>query len=406
MMMANKITVKEAMDLLAALPTVPGVETIPLFKAQRRILAEDMFAVVNVPPFDRSPYDGYAFRGEDTVNASKETPVTLRITEEIPAGKAPEGEVTPGTAAKILTGAPVPWGANAIVKYETTEFTEEYVKIFEAVKPNTDIVYAGEDVKEGQKLAEKGQVITPAVAGTLAGQGLAEVKVFRRPRAMVMCTGSELLEPGEAPQPAKIYNSNIYTISAYLESLGVDCTSGGSMPDEPELIAGHIKAALEDYDLVVTTGGASVGDYDYAARSAELTGAKVLFWKIAMKPGGSVVAAERDGKLILSLSGNPGAAITTLLRIASPYIKGLCGRKDTALEAMELVMKEAFKKKSPQQRLVRGRLSIENGVAYFISQDGQGNGVVSSFIGCDVLGEIPAGSPPVAAGEKILAYRV
>lgn len=404
--MAKKISLDQAMELLAALPTAPGAETIPLYKAQGRVLAEDVCAVVNVPPFDRSPYDGYAFRGEDTAGATADNPVTLRITEELPAGKAPTVAVTPGTAAKILTGAPVPEGANAIVKYETTEFTEEYVKIFEAVKPNTDIVYAGEDVKAGQLLAEKGDVIRPAVAGSLAGQGLAEVKVFRRPRAIVMCTGSELLEPGEAPQPAKIYNSNIYTISAYLESLGVDCASGGSMPDEPELIAGRIRDAMEDYDLVVTTGGASVGDYDYAARSAELTGAKVLFWKISMKPGGSVVAAERDGKLILSLSGNPGAAITTLLRVASPYIKRLCGCKDTELEAMELVMKEPFKKKSPQQRLVRGRLSIENGVAYFISQDGQGNGVVSSFIGCDVLGEIPAGSPPVNAGEKILAYRV
>ena len=404
--MRNKISVNEALDILADLPVAPAVETVPLFQAQGRVLAEDFRAVQNVPPFDRSPYDGYALRGEDTAAATADKPVVLRITEELPAGKAPEREVTPGTAAKILTGAPVPPGANAIVKFEVTEFTSGEVKIFEPVKPDTDIVYAGEDVKAGQLLAEKGSLLSPAIAGAMAGQGLAEVKVFRRPRAMVLCTGSELLEPGQAPEPAKIYNSNAYTISAYLGAMGVDCVSGGSMPDEPERIAQRISGALSEYDLVVTTGGASVGDYDYAVRSAELTGANVLFWKLAMKPGGSVVAAEKDGKLILSLSGNPGAAVITLLRVASAYVKRLCGRKDTGLEAMELVMKEPFKKKSPQQRLIRGQLSVENGVAYFVPRDGQGNGVISSLIGCDVLAEVPAGSPPIQAGECVRAYKV
>lgn len=404
--MVNRVDVDEALNILSQLKAEPALETVSLFRAQNRVLAEDVHAGINVPPFDRSPYDGYAVRGEDTVGASKESPVVLRISEELPAGTAPTAAVNPGYAAKILTGAPVPEGANAIIKYEQTEFTDEYVKVFSPVKPDTDIVYAGEDVRAGQLLAEKGSVISPAIAGSLAGQGIAEVKVFRRPSAAVMSTGSELLEPGQPYQPAKIYNSNTFTISAYLESMGAQCVPMGSVPDKPELIAEHINKALEECDLVVTTGGASVGDYDYAVRAAELTGARVLFWKAAMKPGGSVVAAEKDGKLILSLSGNPGAAIIALLRLASPYVKRLCGRKDAGLEGMELVLKDDFKKKSPNRRIIRGRLSIEDGVAYFVPQDGQGNGIVSSFIGCDLLGEVPAGSPPLKAGEKIWAYRV
>ncbi|MBR5381205.1 MAG: molybdopterin molybdotransferase MoeA [Oscillospiraceae bacterium] len=402
----KKISVDEAVEKLCALAQPPKTERVSLFEAQGRVLADDVTAAINVPPFDRSPYDGYALRGADTAAASRETPVTLRVVEELPAGRAPTEALTAGTASKILTGAPVPEGADAIVKFEDTAFTDDTVTLFAPVPPDTDIVYAGEDVREGTLLAGRGTVITPGIAGVFAGQGMGEIRVYRRPRAVVISTGSELLEAGEPYEPAKIYNSNTVTVSAYLALLGVDAVSGGSVPDDPDLIAQKIDKALREYDLVVTTGGASVGDYDYAGRAAERAGARLLFWKIAMKPGGSVVASEKDGKLILALSGNPGAALTTLLRVASPYIRRACGRKDWAHEPVEVVLKEDFPKKSPQQRLVRGRISIEDGTAFFVSLDGQGNGVVSSFIGCDALGEIPAGSPPLAAGEKIKAYRI
>ena len=402
----NKVSIEQAVDMLCALPRRMPAETAPLLCAQGRVLAGDVYAAVSVPPFDRSPYDGYAFRGEDTAGASRENPVTLRIVEELPAGKAPTVKLGPGEAVKILTGAPVPEGADAIVKYEETEFTAETVKIFSPVPPHTDIVPAGEDVEKGSLLLRRGSVLTPAAAGLLAGQGMAEVSVFRRPRACVFSTGSELLEAGEPPAPGKIYNSNTTTICAYLENLGCECIPAPSVPDDPERIAQCITAALGDCDLVVTTGGASVGDYDFAVRAAELTGARLLFWKIAMKPGGSVVAAEKDGKLILNLSGNPGAAVTTLLRVGAPYIKRLCGREDYLPETMTLCVKEDFKKKNPQTRIVRGRLSLEDGQAYFVPQEGQGNGMVSSFVGCDLLAELPAGSPPPKAGELIRVFRV
>jgi molybdopterin molybdotransferase len=274
------------------------------------------------------------------------------------------------------------------------------------VPPDTDIVYAGEDVAKGKLIAKRGDVIGPALAGAMAGQGIARVKVYRRPKIFVMSTGSELLEPGEELQPAKIYNSNVFTISAYLENMGAQCVSGGSVRDDAQVIAEKINAALAECDMVVTTGGASVGDYDYAVRASQMTGANVLFWKIAMKPGGSVVAAEKDGKLILSLSGNPGAATLTLLRVAAPYIKALCGMSDTAYEPIEMVLGEDFNKKSPQRRIIRGHLDLHGGKAALVPMKGQGNGMVSSMIGCDLLGDIPAGSPPLKAGDKILAYRV
>ena len=402
----KKISIDEAAEKLCAIARAPGAERVPLLSAQGRVLADDVTAAINVPPFDRSPYDGYALRGADTAGASRETPVTLRVVEELPAGKAPTVPLAPGTASKILTGAPVPEGADAIVKFEDTVFTEKTVTLSSPVAPDTDIVYAGEDVREGTLLAGRGTVVTPGVAGVFAGQGMGEVRVYKRPRAVVISTGSELLEAGEPYEKAKIYNSNTVTVSACLARLGMDAVSGGSVPDDPDLIARKIDEALSEYDLVVTTGGASVGDYDYAVCAAEKAGARVLFWKVAMKPGGSVVASEKDGKVILGLSGNPGAALTTLLRVAAPYIRKACGRKDWQNEPVEVVLKEDFPKKSPQQRLVRGYISIEGGTAFFVSLDGQGNGVVSSFIGCDALGEIPAGSPAMKAGEKIKAYRI
>lgn len=404
--MKNKISVDEAVRLLCDVPVNIKKQDVPLFGAQGRVLAEDIMAVMDVPAFDRSPYDGYAFRGEDTAGATADNPAVLRITQELVAGSAPGMRVTAGTCAKILTGAPVPEGANAIVKYEVTEFTDEYVRIFSPVRPDTDIIRAGEDVQQGELLARKGDVVTPALAGVLAGQGLAQVSVFQRPRAFVMCTGSELVSPGQPLPPGKIYNSNIYTISAYLDQMGIDCTDGGSAPDDAQLIAQRISSAMDDHDVVVTTGGASVGDYDFALRSSQLMGANVLFWKLDMKPGGSVVVSEKDGKLIINLSGNPGAAALTLLRVISVYLRRLCGRRDVLPESMTLVMLESFGKKSPQLRLIRGRMLIEDGTAYFLHSGSQGNGSVSSLVGCDVLAEIPAGSPPVEAGARVRAYRV
>jgi len=402
----NKIELDAALELLSGLPVSPGTESLPLLQAQNRILARDVSALIDVPPFDRSPYDGYAIRGEDTSDASREKPAVLRIVEELPAGTAPTVRITAGTAAKILTGAPVPEGANAIIKYELTEFDEEFVRIFEPVKPNTDIAYAGEDVRRGRVLAHRGKTISPAIAATLAGQGIDTVEVCRRPKIAVMSTGSELLEPGQPMQPAKIYNSNVYMISAYLQAMGAQSVPLGCVPDEPELIARRIDEQLSVCDMLITTGGASVGDYDFAVRSARLAGARVLFWKTAIKPGGSMVASERDGKLILGLSGSPGAAAVALLAVAAPYIKRLCGRVDAEPERLSLILGEDFPKKSTQRRLVRGRLSVEDGVALFMPMEGQGNGIASSLIGCDLLGEIPAGSPPLKAGEKITAYRV
>jgi molybdopterin molybdotransferase len=332
--------------------------------------------------------------------------VVLSITEEIPAGCVPTVALQPGQAAKILTGGPLPQGANTTVKYEETEFTASQVTIFAPCAPNSNVARAGEDVQAGQLLAEEGTVLTPALVGLLAGQGMETVTVVKKPRITVLSTGSELLEPGQPWQPGKIYNSNTYTICALLTQMGVETVAGGTVADELTAIAEKITQALAESDMVITTGGASVGDYDWAERAAKAMGADILFWKFAMKPGGSCLAAVKDGKLLLSLSGSPGAAMLALHKVGMPYIRKLLGRQDLVPETFEAVMAKDYKKKTTMARVLRGNLAFRDGHVYFEHHEGDGNGILSSLAGCDALGEIPAQSPPVQAGQTIRVFRI
>ncbi|MDR0838304.1 MAG: molybdopterin molybdotransferase MoeA [Oscillospiraceae bacterium] len=405
--MLKNVSPEEARSLLLSIPQAsPETELVPLMSAFGRVLAEDVFADIPIPPFDRSPYDGYAFRGADTSGASSENPVTLKITEEIPAGSVPTVDITPGFAAKILTGAPMPRGADATVKYELTEFTPETVTFRAPIAPDSDVVPRGDDVEAGALLARRGDFISPAAAGLFASLGRREIPVFRRPRAAVLNTGSELVEPGNPLPFGKIYNSSVFTLSGSLAALGIDAYNAGVVHDDPSAIADAISRNLPLCDVMITTGGASVGDYDFAVGAAEALGAVPLFWKTKLKPGGAMLASRIGDKLLLALSGNPGSALIGLLHIAAPFLRRLAGLREIAPEPVEVLLKEPLVKSSPRARLLRGRLEIICGIAYFAEQGGQGSGALSGFQSCDLLGEIPAGSPPLPAGAIIKAYRV
>lgn len=403
--MKKGISVEEAQELLLNLARKREAEKVSLTHSMNRVLACDIYASISIPPFNRSPLDGYALRGEDTEKASEENPVILRITEEIYAGKAPEHVVVPGAAAKILTGAPIPEGANSVVRFEDTEWDSEYVRISEPVKPNVNFIYEGEELQKDSLILKEGTLITPAVMGMMATQGINSCSVYKKPTVAVITTGSELTDVGEKLCRGKIYNSNLYTISGYIRGLGLECIEIGSVEDDLDSIASKINEALEISDIVITTGGASVGDYDYALSSLKKIGAEIIFWKVKMKPGAATLAAQKDGKLILGLSGNPGSSTLGMMRVMQPYLLKCCGRTDYMPEEINVIMKHDFKKSSPGTRLLRGRLVINNGQAFFEENAGQGNGMIKSFLGFDLVGEIPAGSPPVPAGAMIKAYR-
>ena len=405
--MQTGLEYKEARGLLLERITpMERLERVPLFETTGRILAEDVYAGGDVPPFDRSPFDGYAFRAEDTAGASKENPVTLRILEEVPAGSMWTQTVTPGTATKILTGAPVPPGATAVTKYEDTEFNEKTVTIFESFQPGDNIVPQGEDVKTGQLLAEKGTAIDSALMGTLAAQGIVAPLCYALPTVGILTTGSELVEAGEPLTGGKIVNTNQYTFFAALEHAGCRPVVCGAPGDDPQDIAAAMDRALNTCDLVITTGGVSVGDYDFTPEAMERAGVELLIRTLKLKPGGASAYGTRQGKLICGLSGNPASALTNFYAVVLPAIRKLQGRKDPLLTELIVTLKEDFRKKSPKTRLIRGTLDLSDGTARMQVDRGQGNGVLHSLIGCSLLAEIPGGSPRLPAGTRLNAYLI
>ncbi len=402
----TEVTIEEGRTLILEKCGCMGKETVPVEESTGRVLAEDIYAKENIPPFARSPLDGYAFRACDTKGASEEHPVTLKIIEEIPAGKAPVKTIKEKEAAKILTGAPVPDGADAIEKYEAVEFTDTQVTLFREYRENMNIVPEGEDVVKGGLVMKKGTVISPAYAGLLAGLGYGSVPVVQKPRAIIISTGNELAGPKEALQRGKIRNSSSYALKGFLETAGAQVRLSGIVPDDAGAIADRIRREAGDADILVTTGGVSVGDYDMVARSMELLGAGILFWKVRMKPGMAFLAAVYEGKLVLCLSGNPSSAAVSLMLLGFPAVRKLAGREELVPGQIKVRLAEGFPKGSPGRRLVPGRLVIRDGEAFMELCARQGNGMLHPLHACDILGEIPAGSPPMEAGESIFAWKI
>ena len=395
-----------ARDLLLSQASPVEQETVPLHACAGRVLAFDLLAASDVPPFDRSAYDGYALRAEDVREASKEHPITLKITETIPAGKVASLPVTAGQAAHLMTGAGIPEGADCVVMFEKTRFTESSVTLFAPLKAGDNVVRRGEDVKKGSLLAPCGTLIDAGLAGTLASQGLAQVRVYRRPVIGLISTGSEVVEPGEALPEGKIYNANRASLTALLEREGCAVQNLGLCGDTADDIARLIAQGIRACDAVILTGGVSVGDWDVTPEAMTRAGAALLARGVSMKPGMACAYGIADGKLVIGLSGNPASAVTNFCACVLPAIRKLCGRAETLPQPISAALIRRFGKKSPSERFLRGRLILEDGAVRFDASADQGNVVLSSTIGCNAFVRIPAGSPPVEAGAVLTGFMI
>jgi len=382
------------------------IERTDLAGSGGRILAKDLIASENIPAFDRSPYDGYALRAADIASATREQPVTLRVLEVIPAGMVPGVPITVGTASKVLTGAPIPVGADTVVKFEDTVFDANSVTLFAPAKSGENIVRAGEDVKIGEVLAHCGDVIDPGLAGTLAAQGIARPTVYRKPKAGILSTGSELAEVGGefGPGAGKIYNSNRYMLEVVLTEIGYECAYLGTAGDSTENICECLQAGLKECDVIISTGGVSVGDYDLTAAAMEKAGVELLFRGVDMKPGMACAYGICGGKLVCGLSGNPASALTNLYAVALPALRKIVGLKEPVPRAIKVTLSEGFGKKSPKLRFLRGRLDLRDGAVCMKLPSDQGNVILSSAIGCNVMAMVPAGSGPVGAGSVLEGF--
>ena len=394
----------EARNILISAVDAVETENIELSQCAGRILAGEVRAAADVPSFDRSPLDGYAFRAEDVKEASADNPVTLKVLEEIAAGDVAHFEITEGTASRIMTGAPIPEGADAVTMYEVTEFTDKEVKIFRPAKPGENIVRAGEDVKKGTLLAKAGMKIDAGLAGTIAFQNIEFPAVYRKLKVGVISTGSELQNVGTTLAPGKIYDSNSHTFAAACMSKGFDAVNYGIVRDTAEEISAVLEKALSECDAVILTGGASVGDFDVTPEAMEKCGANILFRGVDLKPGMACAFAVKGKKLICGLSGNPASALTTFFVVALPALRKMAGETDCIPGEFTVTLADDFGKKSKGTRVLRGRLDLSGGEPRLMIPKDQGNVVISSAIGADCMAFVPAGSGPLPAGTKLKAF--
>ena len=375
-----------------------GSQVLPLMQCSGRYLAENIAAVQAVPPFDRSPLDGYACRSADT---DPFHPVTLRILEEVPAGHRPTCTVAEGTAVKILTGAPIPNGADAVSKFEETEFTSEYVTLKRQYRPGENIIFRGEDVSPGDLLGRKGQRMDAGLAGALAAQEITEVNVHRIPKVGILTTGTELRQPSEPDNGASIPNSNRAALETALRLLDCEPVFYGAPGDTVEEISSALTQALADCDMVVTTGGVSVGDYDCTPAAVEHCGAELLIQNLKLKPGGKCCFGTYENKLIACLSGNPASGMTCFYAVVMPAICRLTGAVGTVQREVIARITSDFPKGSKQPRLLRGVLEWAEEGLCFTPAPAQGNGTLHTLAGANAFAEIPGGSGPIQAGEIV-----
>ncbi len=393
------IDLEEAIRLICSeINVITETELCSLERVRGRILAESITAAHDQPPFPRSPLDGYAVRSTDTAGADKENPVRLKVIAGIDAGGWFEGRVSEGEAVRIMTGAPIPDGADAVIGQEDTDFGEDSVRIFSEMSDHQNYIYPGEDYHKGDILLEKGEFLGAVEAGIIASAGLTEVTVLRKPRAAVISTGDELMCPGQDLGPGKIYDSNMYTIKTQLEDWGVDVIAAMHTPDEPEHAAELIGSLAESADLIVTSGGVSVGRKDIMHDVFTILGIERIFWKVRIKPGMAMLAGKLGKTLFLSLSGNPYAAYVDLHMIVRPVLSALNGSNCLEMIRGRAVLMDDYDRKSPSRRFIRAY--VQDGKAYIDGHTG-GNGDITSGRNINAMIDVPAGSGPLHAGTEV-----
>ncbi|MDO4267510.1 MAG: molybdopterin molybdotransferase MoeA [Eubacteriales bacterium] len=390
---------EEAIEVLTghAAPVLE-TETVSLMEAVGRVLAEDRQAKADQPPFSRSPLDGYAVRGADTAGASGENPRCLRVIGAVFAGGVFEGAVGPGEAVRITTGAPIPAGADAVVRQEDSDCGSdrglELTKIYKETRAYENYCFQGEDYRAGDVLLKKGTLLTGSCIALLASLGESCAPVYRRPRIAVLTSGDEVLQPGESMQPGKIYDSNLYFLCGRLKELGLKPASAGHVGDDAAAMAEQIRRTIPGADLVITAGGVSVGAKDIMHETMRLLGAQVLFWRVQVRPGTPTLAALFQGKLIICLSGNPFAAATNFELLVRPVLAVLTGNARMAMAVQTARLQNEYRKKAGVRRFLRGHAE---GDRVWVAEGNHSSGALSSLPGCNCLIEIL----PEAAGAGL-----
>lgn len=408
------LSVEEALEKVLQEVEVLEAEDVPILDSLGQVLAADVRSNINVPPLDNSAMDGYAVRSEDTQGASAASPRYLRIIDTVMAGSISLKKVAPGTAVRIMTGAPVPPGADSVVQFENTDEEDrkaaspgrppERVGVLGQVSPGQNIRRAGEDIHKGNIALRKGSVVRPAEIGVMASLGLSHARVIRRPVVAVLSTGNELVEVGEALPEGKIYDSNAYSIAALVKRYGgIPKVLGIARDNEAELVA-RLKEA-RDADMLLTTGGVSMGDYDMVKDILARDG-RIVFWKVKVKPGKPLAFGKIKGRNKdiphLGLPGNAVSCMVSFELFVRPALLKMMGKTNFAKPMVEAVAEDTLMNGEGRRLYDRAIVARRNGNYYARLTGPQGSGILTSMSQANGLVVIPEGET-IQKGETVQA---
>jgi molybdopterin molybdotransferase len=378
------ISVEKALQTILARFHPLGLEKVNILAAQGRVVGENIFATRNIPPADNSAMDGYAVRYLDTEGAGKKKPVVLKIIEDIPAGKVAQKKLKEGEAARIMTGADIPDGADAVLRQEDVKKNGQTVSIFTSVEKGQDIRFAGENVQKGECVLTKGTVIRPAQTGMLASLGYSFVSVHLRPRVAIIATGDELVDIKNDLLPGKIVNSNSYALAAQVLACGGVPLMLGIARDKKSVLQKKFKKALSA-DLIISSGGVSVGDFDFVKDVMREMGNSMYFWQVAMRPGKPMAYGAIDGVPLFGLPGNPVSVMVSFEQFVRPCLLKMQGHTRIFRQTIKAISAQEIKKKKGIKHFIRAIVRKEKD-NYIVSTTGdQGSGILKSMVLANAL---------------------
>ncbi len=397
------VTAAAALEIILGKVKIVDSETLGIADAFARIVSEDVCAVGNVPPFDNSAMDGFALRSEDTVNATKSQPVRFRIVSELRAGSVIGDQgVAPMTAIRIMTGAPMPVGADSVIPVEDTETDfDGSVKLFKRLKAHENVRFAGEDMRTGETVLDRGMKLGSAEIGLLAAVNRDTVRVYRKPRVAIISTGDEIEEVGAELRPGQIRNSNAHTLRCEVAKYGGIPTYIGIARDEPEVTRDVFTRALE-HDIIISTGGVSLGEYDFVQEVVESLGLKIAVHGVRIKPGRPMTFGAMGDTIFFGLPGNPVSTMVTFMQFVRPALLKMGGACRIDKPEIPAVIEDSITKRPGRREYIRGSYTTKGGRVVVTTTGPQGSGILRSMSRANCLIIVPEDVSEYKPGDSVV----
>ena len=395
--MRSFISLEEALKILNSNIENLDIEEVALLNGLNKVLAEDVYSKINNPPFNKSAMDGYALIAEDAFINNK-----IKVIDKVYAGGNSNKIITKNTAIKIMTGAPIPEGANAEIKQEDVIIEDNNIIIRKEISENQNICLVGEDISKDDLLVGANKRLNYSDIGIIASSGIDKIKVYKKPKVAFFSTGDEVTDIGQELKYGKIYNSNKFSILSRLLELGYKVNKAKHIKDDYIEIGRTIKEASKEADIIITTGGVSVGEKDLLKEAIRSIEGEILFWKITIKPGSAVLCSKINNCIIISLSGNPTAALTTFELLVKTSLNKLSGDKIVEITRDKAILAEGIIKKDVKHKFVRGYFEIDNcKQMVYITQKKSGNGILRSALNSNCIIEVKPNNEEIKNGDLV-----